>query len=178
MNDNQAINEVNIAELISNLPFSFCVIGDAAYSPTKSLVPMFYGLDKQRARFDNFNFYPSQLHIRIKMAFGMMQRKWGMLWRPLIVPLGKIKYIVEVIAWLHNFCILDERILERGGGNIDPVVEVNVTGKGTFEDLSEALAEYKAILEDLPGYSGNREQMVRRIEQQGLTRINLQWKNN
>jgi DDE superfamily endonuclease len=57
MNDNQAINEVDIAELISNLPFSFCVIGDAVYSPTESLVPMFYGPDKQRARFDNFNFY-------------------------------------------------------------------------------------------------------------------------
>jgi hypothetical protein len=80
MNDNQVINKVDIAELISNLPFSYCVIGDAAYSPTKSLVPMFYSLDKQRARFDNFNFYALQLRIQIEMAFSMMQRKWGILW--------------------------------------------------------------------------------------------------
>jgi DDE superfamily endonuclease len=177
MNDNQATNEVDIAELISNLPFSFCVIGNAAYSPTESLVPMFYGPDKQRARFNNFNFYASQLCIRIKMAFSMMQCKWVILWRPLIVPLGKIKYIVEVIARLHNFCI-DERKLERGGGNVNPVIEANVAGRGTFEDLSEALAKFEAILEDLPGYSGNREQMVRCIEQLGLTRIDLKWKNN
>jgi hypothetical protein len=105
------------------------------------------------------------------MAFGMMQCKWGILWRPLIVPLGKIKYIVEVIARLHNFCI-DERILETEGGNVDLVVEANVTGRGTFEDSSEALAEYEAIFEDLPGYySGNREQMVRRIEQLRLIEL-------
>jgi hypothetical protein len=46
MNDNQAINEVDIAELISNLPFSYCVFGDAAYTATEHLVPMFYGADK------------------------------------------------------------------------------------------------------------------------------------
>jgi DDE superfamily endonuclease len=98
MNDNQAINEVNIAELIANLPFSHCVIGDAAYTATEHLVPMFYGPEKQNPRLDNFNFYVSQLRIRIKMAFGMMQRKWGILWQPVVVPLEKIKYIVEAIA--------------------------------------------------------------------------------
>jgi DDE superfamily endonuclease len=45
MNDNQAINEVDITELISNIPFPYCVIGDAAYTSTESLVPMFYGPD-------------------------------------------------------------------------------------------------------------------------------------
>jgi hypothetical protein len=74
MNDNQAINEVDITELICNIPFPYCVIGDAVYTVTESLFPMFYGLDRQNARYDNFNFYASQLHIRIEMAFGMMQK--------------------------------------------------------------------------------------------------------
>jgi hypothetical protein len=50
----------------------------------------------------------------IEMAFGMMQKKWGILWRPLVVPFKKIKYIVEVIGCLHNYCI-KERLLESGG---------------------------------------------------------------
>jgi hypothetical protein len=77
MNDNQAINKVDIAELISNLPFSYCVIRDAAYTATEHLVRMFTvnGADKQKAWLDNFNFFDSQLRIRIEMAFGMMQKK-------------------------------------------------------------------------------------------------------
>jgi DDE superfamily endonuclease len=71
MNNNQAINEVDLAALIGNLPFTYCVIGDAAYTATEHLIPMFYG-----PRYDNFNFYASQLRIRIEMAFGMMQKKW------------------------------------------------------------------------------------------------------
>jgi DDE superfamily endonuclease len=91
MNDNQAINEVDIGKLIGKLPFGFCVIGDAAYTATEHLVPMYYGADKHNPKYDNFNFYASQLRIRIEMAFGMMTKKWGILWRPLIVQLEKIK---------------------------------------------------------------------------------------
>jgi DDE superfamily endonuclease len=167
MNDNQAINEVDIAKLISNLPFSFCVIGDAA---TEKLVPMYYGPDKKNAKFHNF--FALQLRIWIEMAFGMMQKKWGILWRPLVVPLEKIKYIVEVIARLHNYCI-DERLLETGG-TVDLVVEANITGHGTFEEALEQLAQYKAILENLPSFSGNREQMVQRIVNLGLEHSHLQ----
>jgi DDE superfamily endonuclease len=69
MNDNQAINEVDLAELIANLPFGFCVIGDATYTATEHLVPMHYGTDKHNSRYDNFNFFASQLCIWIEMAF-------------------------------------------------------------------------------------------------------------
>jgi hypothetical protein len=132
---------------------------------------MFYGPDKQNPRLDNFNFYASQLRIRIEMAFGMMQRKWGILWRPMVVPIEKIKYIIEVIAHLHNCCI-NECIIESKS-SVDPVVEANVSGRGTFEDASEKLAEYKAVLEDSPGLSYQRDQMVMRIESLGLERVTL-----
>jgi DDE superfamily endonuclease len=108
MNDNQAINDVDLAKLIGNLPFTYCVIGNAAYTATEHLVPMFYGADKQRPRYDNFNFYASQLRICIEMAFGMMQKKWGILWCPLHIPLDKTKYVVKVIGRLHNFCIMND----------------------------------------------------------------------
>jgi hypothetical protein len=107
---------------------------------------MLYGANKLQSKYDNFNFFGSQLRIRIEMAFGMMTRKWGIYWRPLLVGLDKIKYIVEVVARLHNFCI-DERILEPGK-SCDPVVEANVTGREIF--TAEALAKYEALAESLP----------------------------
>jgi hypothetical protein len=63
--------------------------------------------------------------------------------------------------------------LLESGDSVDPVVEANVTGRGTFQDTSASLAEYEAVLEELPGFSGNREQMVKRIESRGLERVNL-----
>jgi hypothetical protein len=76
-----------------------------------------------------------------------------------------------VIAHLHNYCI-NERILETGGA-IDPVVDANITGHGTFEEASQQLAEYEAVLEDILSFSGNREHVVKRIEQLGLEKIYL-----
>jgi hypothetical protein len=67
---------------------------------------------------------------------------------------------------LHNFCI-NERILESDE-HVDPVVEANGMGRGVFEEALVQLAKYEAVLEDLPGFSGNREQMAMRIEGLGL----------
>jgi hypothetical protein len=132
---------------------------------------MFYGADKLKPRYDNFNFFGSQLRIRIEMAFGMMTHKWGIYWHPLLVGLDKIKYIVEVDGRLHNFCI-NERIGEVGPG-CDPVVEANVQGREIYQDMAEALAEYKALPDSLPEHSGNREDMSWHIESMGLSRRKL-----
>jgi hypothetical protein len=113
------------------------------------------------------------MHCSCELAlpFGMMQKKWRILWRPLLIPLDKTKYVVKVIGHLRNFCI-NERLLESGD-SVDPVVGANVTGRGTFQETSASLAEYEAVLEDLPGFSSNREQTVKRIESLGLERVNL-----
>jgi hypothetical protein len=50
MNDNQAINKVDIGELIGKLPFGFCIIGDAAYTATEHLIPVYYGADKRNLK--------------------------------------------------------------------------------------------------------------------------------
>jgi DDE superfamily endonuclease len=73
MNDSIAIHEVDIGEIIEMLQFGFCVIGDCAYNATEHLIPLFSGADKLKLKLDDFNFFGSQLRIRIKMAFGMMQ---------------------------------------------------------------------------------------------------------
>jgi hypothetical protein len=113
-------------------PPKYCVIGDAA-------------------KYDNFNFFGSQLRIRIEMAFGMMTCKWGIYWRPLLlVDLDKIKFVVEVVARFHDFCINERILVEAGEGEeVDPVVEANVSDREIFQDTAKALAEYEAIAEEL-----------------------------
>jgi DDE superfamily endonuclease len=76
MNDNLLVkDEIDLGALIKNLPLRFCIIGDAAYAASERLVPMYYGADKFKPMYGNFNFYALQLRIRIEMAFGMMTRK-------------------------------------------------------------------------------------------------------
>jgi DDE superfamily endonuclease len=77
--DRNAIKQCSLYDLIESLPRGVCIIGDAAYTPTEHMVPIYQGVDKLNAKYDNFNFYASQLRIRVEMAFGIMQSKWGIL---------------------------------------------------------------------------------------------------
>jgi DDE superfamily endonuclease len=94
---------------IEGLPTGYICIGDCAYQPTENLVPIFGGDLALKKHNDAFNYYASQLRIRIEMAFGLMTRKWGILQRPLSNALFSIKHLICCIARLHNFCI-DERL--------------------------------------------------------------------
>jgi hypothetical protein len=117
MCDRDAINESGLGELINNFPGMYCAIGDCAYVATEHLVPIFGGAQALIARNDNFNFFASQLRIRIEMAFGLMVKKWGILQRPLTHSLKNIKYIICTIGILHNFCI-NERLKGKDEGTI------------------------------------------------------------
>lgn len=86
MSDRDAIKEGKLYDMIESLPLGHAVIGDAAYEPTERLIALF-GWDAAKIpKHDNFNFYCSQCRIRIEMAFGVMQQKWGVR--------GEEKYLV------------------------------------------------------------------------------------
>ena len=110
MGDRDAVNQIRLGSLIESLPGLYCVIGDCAYTPSEHLVPIFRGESAKTARNDNFNFFASQLRIRIEMAFGLMVKKWGILSGPLEIKICHIKRLIVAIGRLHNFCI-NERLL-------------------------------------------------------------------
>lgn len=169
MGDNMAIKEVDLYELIHRLPKGYCVIGDAAYVPSENLVPIYYGVSKRNTLYDNFNFYGSQLRIRIEMAFGLMTKKFGILWRPVVIGVDKVKTLALCIAMLHNFAI-NERI--RLDESQDPATEQGVHGRQFDDDRAEAAAEVEAEENGFPGWSELREEMTKRIQQLGLKRLN------
>jgi hypothetical protein len=126
MGDREACNEVELGALINALPGLFCVIGDCAYTPSEHLVPIFRGVNATAPRNDNFNFFASQLRIRIEMAFGLMVKKWGVLARPLTLKIKNVKRLILAIARLHNFCI-NERLAGAGVGKVFTPRNVELT---------------------------------------------------
>jgi hypothetical protein len=170
MGDEQAASkECNLRELIEKLPTQYIVIGDAAYKCSEKLISIYSGHDKNNKDFDNFNFYASQLRIRIEMAFGMMYKKWGILWRPLQVDMDRLKLVALTIAMLHNYCINERLRL----GEWDPCKRDNIFARGDSsieETLSEVDAEKQSVNLPILGLSVVRGAMVNRIKILGLTR--------
>ena len=107
--DRAAVKDSGLSDLIEKLPAGYICIADCAYQPTEHMIPVFGGDLALLKDNDNFNYYASQVRIRIEMAFGLMTRKWGILQRPLSSSLFSMKHLVCCIARLHNFCI-DERL--------------------------------------------------------------------
>lgn len=50
-----------------------------------------------------FNYCLSSARITIWQAFGVLAARWGILWRPWRVSLGKASQLVTVCCKLHNF---------------------------------------------------------------------------
>jgi len=76
MPDSQAVDECGLNQLVEGLPLKYVAVADAAYTPTEKMRALFYGNQAKEEDKDAFNFYRSQLRIRIEMAFGMMSMKW------------------------------------------------------------------------------------------------------
>jgi DDE superfamily endonuclease len=167
-NDRDAINETELPKALEAVPDNFVIIADAAYEPTERVVPMFYGVSRTDAEHDNFNFYASQCRIRIEMAFGLMQMKWGILWRPMRIKLDNIKYVLLAIARLHNF-VVNERLsneepMEHVGTDTERVY--NPSDQEVFTNTQCNKNRRKYLL----GTSIIRDEMVQRIKSLGLTR--------
>lgn len=62
-----------------------------------------------------FNYYLSQLRIRVEMAFGLLTTKWRLLRHGLNFYNAKNSLVIQVCARLHNFCL-------RANGDIDAIV--------------------------------------------------------
>lgn len=167
--DRDAIRQCSLYDLVEALPNGFCVIGDAAYTATEHMVPIYSGSNKLLAKYDNFNFYASQMQIGVEMAFGMMQMKWGILQRPIGVSLANMSWLIQAVARLHNYCI-NERLAhsqEPFGAGVNAPHYVPSVPHGQNGDPVEL---EPAFIGTADGYSYLREFMVERVARLGLTR--------
>ena len=104
-NDARAIKKTSLLPWIEKLPPGFFVACDCAYSISEHLIGPFAGPERFVETNDAFNFYLSQLRIRIEMAFGLLVTKWRILQAPLSIKLKNIPHLFGAIMRLHNYCI-------------------------------------------------------------------------
>jgi hypothetical protein len=81
------------------------LFGDNAYLNLKFMVTPFPNVSSGSK--DDFNFFQSQLCIRVECAFGMLVGCWGILRSaiPQNIYLTRTIALVQALAKLHNFCI-------------------------------------------------------------------------
>jgi hypothetical protein len=88
----------------SCLPPQYYFIGDDGFTCSNEFLTPWsgtgIGVDK-----DSFNYHLSVRRQVIERAFGILVRRWGILWRPLDVGLTKWSLIATVCAKLHNICV-------------------------------------------------------------------------
>ncbi len=75
-NDAVTYEATGLHDIIDKLPSGLYVAGDAAYVLTEHLLVPFTGSCRQDPDRDSYNFYLSQLRIRIEMTFGLLTTKW------------------------------------------------------------------------------------------------------
>ena len=95
-------------------------IGDCAYTLTEKLLPIYRSEQVARERYDNYNYYASQLSICIEMALSLMVKRWSILQRPIAIANHNIKHLICSIGVLHNYCINEQIVHCSGNGIFDP----------------------------------------------------------
>jgi hypothetical protein len=111
-NDIAAFRKTKLSKLINKLPIGKFVIGDNAYICSEHLLTPFSGPTKMQPKRDAYNFYVSQLRIRIEQAFGFMTQKWQILRRPLQIKLKNVSKVFLAITRLHNYCINKDEAMQ------------------------------------------------------------------
>jgi len=79
-----------------------CLFGDNAYVNTQYMATPFPGQNNHDK--DAYNFFHSQLRIRIECAFGMLVARWGILQKQ-IYSVNKVPALLICLCRLHNFCL-------------------------------------------------------------------------
>jgi hypothetical protein len=82
----------------------FYFIGDSAYSLKSFILTPFDGVRHGTAE-DNYNFFQSSQRICVECAFGEIDLRWGILWRPLQFSMKHNTQVIDACMRLHNFIV-------------------------------------------------------------------------
>ena len=166
-NDSVAIRKTSLPAWLDQLPPGYFIAADCAYAISEHVIAPYSGSQRFLEKCDNFNFFLSQLRIRIEMAFGLLVTKWRILHIPINVKFSNLRKLVSAIVRLHNYCI-DER---------EPTVAIQRMYKvAKNSHHAHEPTELGYIPSDAPsvisreGSSHLREILVRRVANNNLVR--------
>eukprot|EP00186_Timspurckia_oligopyrenoides_P001328 CAMPEP_0182451238 /NCGR_PEP_ID=MMETSP1172-20130603/43609_1 /TAXON_ID=708627 /ORGANISM="Timspurckia oligopyrenoides, Strain CCMP3278" /LENGTH=363 /DNA_ID=CAMNT_0024648991 /DNA_START=1602 /DNA_END=2693 /DNA_ORIENTATION=+ len=163
-NDIAAYRKTNLKRFVDNLPVGKYVIGDNAYIASEHLINPFSGTQRMRPENDAFNFYVSQIRIKIEQAFGFMTTKWRILKQPLQVKLKTVPSVILSITRLHNY-VINNRSQDFQPLEIEEASMINgIEGEGLGYIPSDRIAT------EIRGVSVLRETIVSDINSRALSR--------
>jgi hypothetical protein len=104
-NDCVAYEESSLFNHMNQQDDGYYLLGDNAYPVSEKILTPFCKTDGITVPRDAYNFYLSQLRIRIEMSFGLLVGKWRIFKKPLEVSLKNCKKVIAGAMILHNFCL-------------------------------------------------------------------------
>jgi hypothetical protein len=105
-NDNKAFDRCSTLKTwLASLPSQYFIVGDNAYPLSNQLLTPFKGKQKLDTYNSSYNFYLSQLRIRVEMAFGRMTTKFRIMRNKMVCTLATQSKIIAAVTRLHNFII-------------------------------------------------------------------------
>ena len=97
-----------LKEIIDALPLGLYGVADAAYTLSENMLIPYTGVDRLDPAQDAFNYYLSQLRIRVEMAFGRLVNKFRILSGKVGGSLDRVTAVLIACARLHNFIIQED----------------------------------------------------------------------
>jgi hypothetical protein len=168
MNVFLAYNNWGLKRLVELLGLAEYLVADNAYINSDHVITPYNRAQLTSMERSNYNFFVSQLRIRIEMAFALLTSKWRIFKRDLEVKIRNAPRIIQVCCILHNFCIN-----EREGNDIT-LNELKLDGS-TVSEQSRFSDFYQqstpTIHENQPSESEHlREILAQYISSQNMVR--------
>ena len=160
-NDIAAFRKTTLHSQVLNLPLGKYLIGDNAYVCSEHFLTPFSGDEKKDPQKDAYNFFLSQIRIRVEMTFGLFVSKWRIFKKPLNIKLKNVGRLFLCATRLHNFCIDNRESGHREKKN------------GTCESSTSKLIPFipsDIRVASIPGNSMMRDVLVQEIASMVLAR--------
>ena len=139
------------------IPEQFYLIGDEAFTNTNRMLSPWAGRNLDAYK-DSFNYHLSSCRQCIERAFGMLVKRWGILWRKLTCSFDKWPLVAMVCARLHNICI-----------DFNVPAAPRLIRDIQQEDVMEVILDNERILANHA--TGDRRRIItRKFEEHGIRR--------
>ena len=145
--------------LISNELFEkgLYLVGDSAYS-IRNFILCPYDNTRPNSNEDSFNYFLSSQRIYVECAFGEIDRRWGVFWKPLEGSLVNHKHTIDAAMCLHNFIVEYREEMKNNGMSVDSEEYENEELRyDSDEYLLENPGETIGVFGDNVGVRGRQE---------------------
>jgi hypothetical protein len=94
-------------------PWAHVVLDSAFACTEQELTPWSRGRNPLSKAKDTFNYHLSAQRQCVERVFGILQARWGILWRPVKVDFDRVKFLLLALCRLHNYIMKDENMARR-----------------------------------------------------------------